>query len=130
MTARSFAAGASASVDQNRIVVSRLHVTAKNGRSGCVAIAYTSARWQSDTVKHAPTTTSHVRTVASHEPVKHTFGISGCHACPRTYLVCPRKTIAGSVGAPVAPSSDHTRAVVSSDTDSRRPGTSGEYVTP
>ena len=31
-------------MDQNRIVVSRLQVTARNGLSGCVAMAYTSAR--------------------------------------------------------------------------------------
>ena len=92
-------------------------------------MAYTSARCVSLTLRHAPSFASHVRTVESQEPVKHSRGISGCHACARTLDSCPANVTTGATGRPSGPMV-HTRAVLSSDTDISLPGTSGEKATP
>ena len=69
----------------------------------------------------------------SQDPVKHASASSGCQACARTLSVCPASTtgFAAHANAPsLCSSTVHARAVASSETDSRRPGTSGENVTP
>ena len=85
------------------------------------------------TRRHAPETTSQTRMEPSQDPVKHTSRSSGCQACARTLSVCPRSTTGFSAhtnAPPRASRTVHARAVASSETDSRRPGTSGENVAP
>mmetsp|Transcript_782 Transcript_782/g.3232 ORF Transcript_782/g.3232 Transcript_782/m.3232 type:complete len:262 (-) Transcript_782:1770-2555(-) len=120
-TARIFAAGAHSSVLQNRIVESRLQVTARNGLAGCVAIAYTSARWRLVTCRHWPVTEFHVRTVLSQDPVKQISGISGCQAWPRTLDSWP-SSVTGIL-AVYRPSGVSSKifAVLSSETLMSRP---------
>ena len=69
----------------------------------------------------------------SQDPVKHASHSSGCQACARTLSVCPTSATGFSAHAnalPLCSRTVHARAVASSDTDSSRPGTSGEKVTP
>ena len=111
-TARNFALGHISSVLQNRMVVSLEHVTAMNGRALCVAMAYTSARCTRLVCMHVPDLASHVFIILSQDPVMHTWGIEGCHACERTREVCPDNTTGASGVAPSV--SVHTLAVWSS----------------
>ena len=60
----------------------------------------------------------------SQDPVKHTLAISGCQFCARTLLMCPVNTtvFAEQTNAPPGRSAKlQTRAVQSSDTESKRP---------
>lgn len=94
------------------MVVSLEHVTAMNGRALCVAMAYTSARCTRLVCMHVPDLASHVFIILSQDPVMHTWGIEGCHACERTREVCPDNTTGASGVAPSV--SVHTLAVWSS----------------
>ena len=94
---------------QNRKVVSLEHVTAMNGRAACVAMAYTSARCTRQECMHVPDLASHVFIILSQDPVKHTWGIEGCHACARTREECPDNTTGAFRGRAVGEASTPSR---------------------